>query len=114
MVPFEFARGETIGLALDAVEGDPALVSAVTAALKLVGAGGTVVAAGTSVAALFAVTSRAAAGDEPGGWTLTIDAPASAALKPGLYRADARLEVAGGVVITDAVSLRIVEPVSGS
>ncbi len=114
MVPFQFARGETIGLALDALEGDPALVTGVAARLKPVGPGGSAVAAGAPVAASFAVTARAAAGDEPAGWTLTIDAAASAGLTPGLYRADARLEVAGGVVITDAVSLRIVEPVSGS
>jgi hypothetical protein len=114
MAPFEFARGETISLALDAVEGDPASVSAVAARLKPVGAGGTVVAAGAAVAASFAVTSRAAAGDDPAGWTLTIGAAESQALKPGLYRADARIEIGSGVVITDAISLRIVEPVSGS
>ena len=110
MVPFEFARGETIGLALDAVEGDPGGVTAVTAKLKAVGPGGSIVAAGPAVA--FAVSGRAAVGDEPAGWTLTVDAAASAGLRPGLYRADARLEVGSGVIVTDGVSLRIVEPVS--
>ncbi len=114
MVPFQFARGETIGLALDALEGDPALVTAVTARLKPVGPGGSAVAAGTPAAASFAVTPRAAVGDEAAGWTLTVDASASAALKPGLYRADARLEVGSGVVVTEAVTLRIVEPVSAA
>lgn len=110
MVLFEFARGETIGLALDAVEGDPAAVTGVTAALKSVGPGGSVVAGG--LATSFAVSARAASGDDPAGWTLTIDAAASAGLKPGLYRADARLAVGSGVIVTDAVCLRIVEPVS--
>jgi hypothetical protein len=96
MVPFEFARGETISLALDAVEGDPALVSAVTAALKPVGAGGTVVVAGPQAAALFVVSLRAAAEDDPAGWTLTIGAAESQALKAGLYRADARIEMGAG------------------
>jgi hypothetical protein len=111
MVPFEFARGETIGLALDAVEGDAGGVTAITARLKPVGPGGSVVAAGPGLA--FAVAARAAAGDDPAGWTLTIDAAASAGLRPGLYRADARIEVGSGVVITDGLSLRIAEPVSG-
>ncbi len=113
MVPYAFERGETIGLALDAVEGDPGLVTSLTARLKAVAAGRAEVAPGTPVAASFAVAARAAAGDVPAGWTLTIDAAASAALAPGLYKADARIETAGGVVITDKVALSIVEPVSG-
>ncbi|HEX8444068.1 MAG TPA: hypothetical protein VF631_10535 [Allosphingosinicella sp.] len=112
MVPFEFARGETISLALDAVEGGVAGVTSVTAKLKVVGPGGSVVSSGLGTA--FEVSARAAAGEDPGGWTLTIGAAQSAALKPGLYRADARMEIGSGVVITDAISLRIIEPVSGS
>jgi hypothetical protein len=110
MVPFEFARGETIGLALDAVEGDVSGVTSVTARLKAVGPGGSVVSAGPAVA--IAVSARAAVGDEPPGWTLTVDAAASAGLRPGLYRVDARMEVGSGVIVTDGVTLRITEAVS--
>ena len=112
MTPYIFQRGETISLALDAVSGDPASVSAISAKLKAVPPGRTSVPALAPVAASFAIVSRAAAGDIPAGWTLTIAAAISAALTPGAYLADARLEVAGGVVVTESVALRIRESVS--
>ena len=62
---------------------------------------------GTPVAASFTVSPRAAAGDIPAGWTLTIPASVSATLSPGAYLADARLEVAGGIVVTESVALRL-------
>jgi hypothetical protein len=46
-------------------------------------------------------------GEIPAGWTLTIPAATSASLVTGAYLADARLEVAGGVVMTETVALRI-------
>jgi hypothetical protein len=107
MTPFSYQRGETISLALDAVSGDPLGVTAISAAMKAVLPGRTNIADGTPVAASFVVTARAAAGDIPAGWTLTIPAATSASLPPGAYLADARLEVAGGVVVTDSVAIRI-------
>lgn len=112
MIPYVYQRGETISLALDAVSGDPLSVSAVTAQLKAVPAGRTTITATTPVAATFAVSARAALGDIPAGWTLTIDAATSATLAAGAYLGDAKLIVAGGVVITDTVSLRLRDAVT--
>lgn len=112
MMPYIFQRGETITLALDAVTGDPALVTDVAAVLKRLPAGQLTVPVGTAVAAAFDVVDRAADGSTPAGWTLTIDAATSAALAAGGYQADARLTMAGGVIVTEAVSLRIRESVT--
>jgi hypothetical protein len=112
MIPYIYQRGETISLALDAVSGDPLTVTAITAQLKAVPAGRTMVPAGAPIVATFAPVTRAAAGDIPAGWTLTINAATSASLTAGLYQADARLVVAAGVIITDAVSIRIRDAVT--
>jgi hypothetical protein len=112
MTPFTYQRGETISLALDAVTGDPASVGAVTAQLKFVPPGRTVVPAGAPVAAAFTISTRAATTEFPAGWTLTIPASASAALSAGTYLADARLAVGTGVVITDQIVIRLKEPVT--
>jgi hypothetical protein len=112
MTPYIFQRGETIVLAIDTVTGDPQSVSAITACIKAVAPGRTSASADTSVAAAFVITQRAAVGDMPPGWNLTIDAGTSALLKSGHYLADARLVVAGGVIITESVLLSIRESVS--
>ncbi len=112
MTPFAYQRGETVSLALDAVEGDPLTVSNVTAQLKAVPPGRTAVPAGAPVAASFIVTPRIATTEHPAGWTLTLSAPTSATLASGTYLADARLEIAGGVVITESVAIRLREPVT--
>ncbi len=107
MTPYIFQRGETISLALDAVSGDPAGVTAITAQLKAVPPGRVTVPAGAAVAASFSIVSRGAEG-----WTLTISAAVSATLSPGAYLADARLVVAGGVIVTESVALRLRDSVS--
>ena len=112
MPPYIYQRGETVSLALDVLSGDPAGVTAITAQLKAVAPGRLSVAAGAAVAASFDITPRAAVDDLPAGWTLTIPASVSAALEAGFYAADARLEVAGGVIITDQVALRIRDAVT--
>lgn len=112
MTPYIFQRGETISLALDAVTGDPLSVTAISASMKAVAPGRTSVSAGTPVAAAFNIAPRAAQGDIPPGWSLTIDAASSAALQAGSYLADARLEVGGGVVITESVPIAVRESVS--
>ena len=101
-----FHRGETLSLALDAVTGDPASVTAITAALKPLAAGR------TSVDATAPATALSVAANGTTGWTLTLSATACAALVPGSYVADARLTVGTGVVITDPVAIRIVEGVT--
>lgn len=112
MTPYIFQRGETILLALDAVTGDSLSVTAISAAMKMVAPGRTSVSAGTPVAAAFAITPRAAQGDIPPGWNLTVDAASSAALVAGSYLADAKLTVGGGVVITESVAIAVRESVS--
>lgn len=112
MTPFAFQRGETISLALDAVSGDPAEAGAIAASLKAVPPGRTGVAANAPVAASFVLSSRAATDENPAGWTLTIPAAVSATLAPGSYLADARIEIAGGVVVTDSVAIVLRESVT--
>ncbi|MBL0924417.1 MAG: hypothetical protein IBJ12_08120 [Sphingomonadaceae bacterium] len=113
MTPYIFQRGETISLALDAVTGDPLSVTAMSASMKAVAPGRTSVSAASPVAAVFTVAPRAAQGNIPPGWNLTIDAASSAALQAGSYMADARLQIGGGVVITESVAIAIRESVSG-
>ncbi len=112
MPPYIFQQGETISLALDAVIGNPGDVSGIAAQLKALPPGRTSVPAGAPVAAAFVIVPRTASGDVPPGWTLTIPAGASAVLQPGSYLADARLNVAGGVIITESISLRIAASVT--
>jgi hypothetical protein len=112
MTTYTFQRGETVSLALDAVQGDVASVSSVTAALKPLSAGRTMVDPGAAVAATFSVSNRAAAGSIPSGWTLTIPAAVSAGLAAGTYLADAKLSVAGGVTITEPVAVRMIDAVT--
>ena len=107
MTPYIFQRGETISLALDAVTGDPLSVTTISAAMKAVPPGRTGVPDGAPVAANFTISSRTVQGDIPAGWTLTIPAATSASLTPGSYLADARLVVAGGVIITEPIAIRI-------
>jgi hypothetical protein len=112
MTPYPFQRGETIALALDAVNGDPADVTLIAAQLKAVPPGRTSVPPGEPVAASFAVSVRAASGDTPPGWTLVIPAAISAGLVPGLYHADARLTLADGVIQTEPVAIRLRQAVT--
>ena len=105
MTPYSYQRGETISLALDAV-------TAISAAMKAVPPGRSEAPVSAPVAASFAVTPRPASGDQSAGWTLTVPALVSASLSPGAYIADARLEVAGGVIVTDSVAIRLRQSVS--
>lgn len=112
MTPYIFQRGETISLALDALSGDPASVTAIAAKLKAVPPGRTTAPASAPIAASFTITNRAASGAELAGWTLTVAAATSATLTPGAYLADARLSVGAGVIVTESVAIRLRETVS--
>lgn len=92
----EFRIGEDIGLALEVTSGDMALVSAITAAMKpaRIAANRPVLDDGAPAIALGVAPDTA-------GWTLSLASTATAALAPGIYGIDARLEIAGGVEITD-------------
>lgn len=113
MTHYTFQRGETILLALDAVAGDPLTVANVSAAMKAVAPGRRSVAPDAPIAAAFDIAPRAADGDEPAGWTLSVAAAASSALAAGSYLADARLEMPdGAVIVTPPVAIKITESVS--
>ncbi len=112
MTPYIFQRGETISLALDAVTGDPLSVTAITASMKMLAPGRTYVDSAVPVAASFVVTPRGVSGDIPAGWNVTLPAGICAGLSPGSYIADAKIQVAGGVIITDSIALRIQPSVS--
>lgn len=110
MKPYVFTRGETILLALDALTGDPLTVTGISAKLRAIAPGRTTIAPSAPVAATFTVTARAANGSVPAGWDLVA---ASSALAAGRYIADARLEIAGGIIITDMIMVDIREGASG-
>ncbi|MBK8631375.1 MAG: hypothetical protein IPN84_14630 [Sphingomonadales bacterium] len=112
MTPYQFQRGETIALALDAVDGDPTDVTLIAAQLKAVPPGRTSVPPGEPASASFSVSMRAASDDAPAGWTLIIPAATSAGLVPGLYLADARLTLADGVIQTEPVAIRLRQAVT--
>jgi hypothetical protein len=112
MQTYVFTRGEDIAVALDAVSGDVATVSAISAALKPIPGWRAVLPAGTPAAAMFIITPRAAATDIPAGWTLLIPALVSATLAVGNYVADALLHVAGGTAITEQIGIRLKEAVT--
>jgi hypothetical protein len=113
MTQFSFQRGETIALALDALTGDPALVSSISAVMKAVAPGRSHPAPGAPVAATFSAALRAADGTIPAGWTLTIPAQISAGLAPGPYVADARLTLPNGdITISDSITLQLRPSVS--
>ena len=111
--PYEFSRGETIALAIDAVAGDPATVTAATAVLKPLRPGQNTLDAGAATAAQFTMTVRSAAGDIPAGWNLIINAATSSTLPAGRYFADARLVIGGAVIISEGVQIRISDSASG-
>lgn len=104
---YTFQRGETVALALAVVSGNPAIVGAVTAAIKPAVEGRALPDPATPVAATFSVAFVAAAGTDPARWLLTLTPAVTAALPAGTYLADARLAVGGGVTITETIGLRL-------
>lgn len=110
---FVFDRGETIAIALEISTGDPSLVTDVVAKLQFVPWGQEDPSPGQAPAALFTAAAYPAVGNSPAGYTLTIAAGVSATLEPGLYHTDARLVVAGGVIITDRVAIEVRSTISG-
>lgn len=110
LTSYRFARGETILLALDAIEGNAGDSSSQAAKLRRLAPGATVLDADDEIAAAFTVTYRAVNDDIPEGWNLTIAAAESADLEAGRYLADMRLVVGSGVETTDPVIVEIYEP----
>lgn len=112
MTTFTFQRGETVSIALDAVQGDPLSVTAISAAMRPVAAGRSAIDPATPVAATFSVANRTAAGAIPAGWTLTLPAAVSGSLAAGTYLADAKLTIGGGIAITEPVAIRMIDAVT--
>ena len=98
----EFRVGEDIAIALDALAGDPATVTAISAAMKpaLVGDNRLMLDDDATATVLTAIPQA----DPGAGWTIALPAAQSALLEPGLYGIDARLTIAGGVEITDSTA----------
>jgi hypothetical protein len=93
----EFRLGEDVAVALDAANGDTALVTAVAARMKPARVtGNRLVLDDDDAGTALAVVPRGA-----DGWTLSLSAAATAALAPGLYGIDARLAFGGAVEITE-------------
>lgn len=92
----EFRIGEDIALALEVASGDTNLVTAISAAMKpaRITANRPELEDGATATAL-----SVAAG--PSGWTVSLPSATTAGLSPGIYGIDARLEVAGGIEITE-------------
>ena len=95
----EFRIGEDIAIALDAISGDVAAVTAIGVAMKPALVGDNRLMLDDAAAAIpLSAAPQAVAG---AGWTIALAGAQTALLEPGLYGIDARLIVAGGVVITE-------------
>jgi hypothetical protein len=92
----EFRVGEDIGVALEVAQGEMALVSAISAAMKPAR-----IAANRPVLDESAAAIALDVAADATGWTLSLPSAVTATLDPGIYGIDARLEIAGGVEITD-------------
>jgi hypothetical protein len=106
MIIGEFRVGEDILIALDAVSGDAASVTEVTARMAAASANrnGDAEISASATRIPMAVTFRPATADNSAGWTLLLAAASSASLEPGIYGIDARLVVGTGVIITDTTA----------
>ena len=92
-----FRIGEDVSVALDALTGDPATVTAITAKMKP-----------AKVTANRIVLDNAAAGitmqvapQGSAGWIVSLAHTATANLAAGVYGIDARLTIVGGVEMTE-------------
>ena len=95
----EFRIGEDIAVALDAVSGATGSVGALAVAMKpaLVGDNRLMLDDNAAAIVLTAYPQTVPAA----GWTIVLSGAQSATLAPGLYGIDARLTIAGGIVITE-------------
>jgi hypothetical protein len=100
-----FRIGEDITIALDAVSGDPATVSTITATMLRVKTMNGPEFDADAYPVTVTVAPRVAAGDIPAGWNLTVPASISAGLAVGIYGIDAKLTGSGGSIdITDTTA----------
>ncbi len=95
----EFRLGEDIVVAIDALSGDTAGVTAITASMKPAMVSGNRVVLDDAAAAV--TMSVAPQSPTSGGWTLSLSSTASAALATGAYGIDAKITMGGAVEITE-------------
>jgi hypothetical protein len=92
-----FRIGEDISVALDAITGDPANVSAISARMKPAkAAGNRLVLDDAAAEIVMTVTSQGIAG-----WLISLGHTATASLAPGVYGIDARLTISGAIEMTE-------------
>ena len=92
-----FRIGEDIAVALDAIEGDTGLVTAIIARMKpVIVLQNRQVLDDAAAGIAMTVTSQG-----PAGWLVSLPAAATAALTAGIYGIDARLTLSGAVEMTD-------------
>lgn len=102
----EFRVGEDVAVALDAVSGDVANVATITAKMQRSLQKTSFVPDDDHTAVEMTVVARAASGDIPAGWNLTLPAATSAQLASGFYGIDAKLiGTSGSIDITDTTAL---------
>lgn len=106
-----FTAGEDIALAIDVANGTAPVGLVVTASLIAgkVFSGAFVPSRGAQAVALT-VAPRAASGDIPAGWNVTLGAAASADLAPGVYAAFATYTDGSAVTIDDVPAVIRVNP----
>jgi hypothetical protein len=94
--------GETLRLQLNRVEGDLTIVDTIAAKLKRAGPNGSIPASTAPTIAMFTVINTAE------GWDLLLEDEQTTLLEPGIYVADAKLNlVDGGVMKTDSVLIDV-------
>jgi len=92
-----FRIGEDIAVALDAIEGDTGLVTAIIARMKpAIVLQNRQVLDDAAAGIAMTVTSQG-----PAGWVISLPAAATAGLTAGIYGIDARLTLSGAVEMTD-------------
>ncbi len=94
-----FRIGEDIAVALDAIEGDTGLVTAIIARMKpAIVLQNRQVLDDAAAGIAMTVTSTS---QGPAGWVISLPAAATAGLTAGIYGIDARLTLSGAVEMTD-------------
>ena len=107
--PFVIRRGETLTFVVEALTGDPLLVSGVSAKMKSVQPGRQTLMPGAEVplAATFTAASLPATTGFRGGWSLGLSAAQTLALAAGLYLVDASFTVDGNTIIDGPILLEV-------
>lgn len=104
-------RGETIVIAVADSGAQPGGQLLVASSLRPIPAGRAAPSATARDAASMAIAYRAANGNFPVGWLLTLDAADCAALPPGNYLIDLKItDGSGTVTITNPAVVMLAEP----